>query len=77
MGIKPTFLKISNGDIVIDEKPLDEEKKRKIRNDALSNEIKKIKSKSSKKIKPNYKKKVKIEVEKTKKKFNKKKRFYR
>lgn len=77
LGIKPTFLKISNGDIVIDEKPLDEEKKRKIRNDALSNEIKKIKSKSSKKIKPNYKKKVKIEVEKTKKKFNKKKRFYR
>ena len=77
LGIKPTFMKIANGDIVFDEKPLVEEKKRKIRNDALSNEIKKIKNKSSKKIKPNYKKKVKIEVEKTKKKFSKKKRFYR
>ena len=77
LGIKPTFMKIANGDIVVDEKPLVEEKKRKIRNDALSNEIKKIKNKSSKKIKPNYKKKVKIEVEKTKKKFSKKKKFYR
>lgn len=71
-GLTPTFLKISQNDIIEDKKPDFKEKKHYV-NKELENEISKATAKIKKKdVKPNYKKKVRLVAEKTKKQYKRK-----
>lgn len=72
LGVNPIYLKISQGDVVIDKNP-ETVKKKKYVNQELEKEINKATSRIKKKdVKPNYKKKVKIAAEKVKKQYKRK-----
>ncbi len=72
LGVKPKYLKITNKELVVDQKP-DLKKKKVYINQELEKEIKEATSKiKSRNVKPNYKKKVRIETEKVKRKYKRK-----
>ncbi len=72
LGIEPHYLKITNKELVVDQKP-DITKKRVYINTELEKEINKVTSRiKSKNVKPNYKKKVRVEAEKVKRKYKRK-----
>lgn len=72
LGVEPNYLKITNKELVIDQKP-DISKRKSYIDKELANEINKATAKIKKKeVKPNYKKKVKLETEKVKRKYKRK-----
>lgn len=72
LGIDPKYLKITNKELVIDQKP-ETKKKMNYVNVELVKEINKATSRiKTKNVKPNYKKKVRVEAEKVKRKYKRK-----
>lgn len=72
LGIDPKYLKITNKELVIDQKP-ETKKKMNYVNVELVKEINKVTSRiKTKNVKPNYKKKVRVEAEKVKRKYKRK-----
>ena len=72
LDIDPKYLKITNKELVIDQKP-ETKKKMNYVNVELVKEINKATSRiKTKNVKPNYKKKVRVEAEKVKRKYKRK-----
>lgn len=68
-GLQVEYLKYANGDFVTDKAPSNISKRKKVVNEELESEIKKVKAiNRSKKVKPGYKKKIKNEIQKVKNK---------
>ena len=68
-GLEVKYLKFANGEFVEDKAPNKEKKHKKVVNEELETEIRKVKAiNKSKKVKPGYKKKVKQEIQKVKNK---------
>lgn len=72
LGIEPKYLKITNKELAIDQKPETGKKKIYV-NTELEKEINKATARiKTKNVKPNYKKKVRVEAEKVKRKYKRK-----
>ena len=72
LGIEPKYLKITNKELAIDQKPETVKKKIYV-NTELEKEINKATARiKTKNVKPNYKKKVRVEAEKVKRKYKRK-----